>query len=141
MKVYIRNILFLIGAVLLTTNCNAADGKDEYVRSLALILSYINTVLVITSLISLFQFFFPGDIPRTNFQIFNLAFFVIFYIISILFVLSHKSYYEGFEGMSNIACLAKFFFSFDYTLILQIIIFSAAVVNIIYIRRETYMFE
>lgn len=106
------------------------------VRMGATIFSVINLVLLVTSIISIRQFFWPGYENRLPFHIFNFVFAVLFYSASLAFLIANQQYYVGYEHLLPIGVLGKFFFSVDISSFSQWIILIALVCNIIYVIRN-----
>jgi len=132
-----KNIKIIIPLTLLLVlpiSCFAVE-QTSFFHFGAEVLTYVNYVVVITSLISIRQFFWPGN-NRTVFHIFNLIFIVLFYLISLSFLIRNKRFYEGYENLSPLSCIFKVFFSFDFYSILQLIVLFAFFINIIYIIRN-----
>ena len=109
------------------------------------IISIVNFILLITSLISIKQLILPkqyedetGDYNRTPFHIFNIVFATVFYDLSIRFLLNHKAYYQGYEKMNNVDCIKTYFFAPEMFSIMQIIILVGVVVNFIYILTHIH---
>ncbi len=121
----------------------AADLANEHLGTQIWIVSATNTLLVITSIISIVQFLTHKNHNRTPFQLFNLVFAVLFYAISVPFLLYHKAYFVGFENLSNQECLKKYFLDTDLTSWIRRIIPVAVLFNIIYLVRfsKTYYLE
>ncbi len=131
MNIPMKNITFLLALILLPALCFAAVARDTNIDFKHQILSLINYVLVVISLISIRQFFWPGEKNRTLFHVFNMVFTVIYYIVSITFIINHQNYFVGFESLSKMGCIKKFFFDFDISMILQLIVIFSFVINII----------
>jgi hypothetical protein len=129
---YIASILVFI---FLPVLCMATVLRDSNIEFKHDILSLINYILVIVSIISIRQFFWPREKNNTMYQIFNMVFTVVFYILSLQFIISHKNYFVGFEGLSDVSCVTKFFFDFNFSMVLQVIVLFSFVINILYILR------
>lgn len=113
----------------------AAGPLRENLGTQIRIIAIVNTILVITSAISIIQLIFKGDHNRTPFQIFNILFAVIFYALSIPFLLHHKDYFIGFENLSDAECLKKYFLDTDLISWIRRIIPVGILCNIIYLIR------
>ena len=133
MKRKYKGLLFFLSLLVLPVSCFAVE-KNSFFQFGAQLITWINYVLVITSLISIKQFFWPGD-NKTVFHIFNMIFIIIFYLISLRFLIDNKTHYDGYENLSPIECIIKVFFSFDFYSILQLLVLFAFVINIIYIIK------
>jgi hypothetical protein len=97
--------------------------------------SYANLALIISSIASIKQFFWPGESIRLVFHIFNLLFVVLFYSLSLPFLLNHIDYYPDYNGLSTMAVIGKFFFGMGFYSFLQWLVVSGGVINILYIRK------
>ena len=125
--------MIFLSLLILPLSCFAVE-QNSFFHTGAVLISWINYVLVITSLISIKQFFWPGD-NKTVFHVFNLIFIIVFYLISLNFLIDNKANYDGYANLSPLACILKVFFSFDFYSILQLIVLFAFVINIIYIAK------
>ncbi len=107
------------------------------------VVSAANTLLVITSVISIIQFITHKHHNRTPFQLFNIVFAVVFYSVSIPFLLHNKEFFTGFENLSDQECLKKYFLDTDLTSWIRRIIPVAVIMNLIYLIRfaRTYYLE
>lgn len=114
-----------------------------HLHTVVTVISVLNTVLIITSAISILQFIRHKDHNRTPFQLFNLIFIVLFYSFSIPFLLHHKDFFIGFEQLSDTECLKKYFLANEPESWIRKIVVVAFVLNIIYIARfaKTYYLE
>lgn len=104
------------------------------------LLSIFNFLLLICCLVSLKQYFRPGDEIRLPFHIFNLIFIIVFYSISIPFLLNNIEYYSDDKHATPLSILIKFFFGTGISSVFQWIIILTTIVNILYIKkyREDY---
>jgi hypothetical protein len=93
-------------------------------------------MLIVTAIISLYYYLVPQEHNRTLFHLFNLAFTVVFYYIAVRFLLQNKPYYEGFEGLSDMKCIQKYFTPTDAWEWLKALTVLAFFLNIIYIFRH-----
>lgn len=134
MKNSLKRSLICLLVILLPYSCFAAltNGGFEY---FALVISVFNKVLMFTSAICIKQYFFLGDRNQTKFQVINLIFAVVFYIVALSFLISEKSFYLGFEQLSAAGCIRKFFFGDGIYSWLQWIVITGMVFNVIYIRK------
>lgn len=130
-----KSLVSILLCILLPVLCFAGVARDSNIEFKHNLLSIINYVLVIVSLISIRQFFWPGDNNRTIFQVFNMVFTAVYYIISLTFIINHKEYYEGFESLSNLGVIRKFFFDFDVSMLLQLMVLFSFVINILYVLK------
>lgn len=113
---------------------SANSGKNIHFFSEAF--TVINLALLVTALISIKQFFFPGEQNRTVFQVFNLIFTVVFYVASLSFLITYREYYIGFETLSAIDCVKKIFLERDIATAKHWIIVFAAIINVAYIIKN-----
>ena len=104
-------------------------------HTVAQIIALLNFVLLFTSVMSIKQFFFPGEVNRTVFHIGNIVFMVLFYLISFSFLFSNREYYEGYDKLTNLECMQKVFLSLDLYSAMQWLILVSLVFNILYISR------
>ncbi len=125
----------LLLAVLVPGECYAAAVNRGNFSTYAHIISYTNVALEITSVICIKQFFFPGESNKIAFQIFNLIFGILFYIVALNFLVSAKQFYVGFETLSASQCITKFFFGMGIYSVLQWLVIVGMVINIIYIKK------
>lgn len=104
------------------------------------LLSYCNFALFVCCLFSIKQYFWPGDNIRLPFHIFNLLFIVLFYSISIPFLINNIEYYTGNKQDTPLSILVTFFFGSGISSICQWVILLTTVINILYIKkyREDY---
>ncbi len=118
--------------------CFAAGENVKHIHFYAEVLSFINLALLITSIISVKQFFIPGDENRTPFQLFNLIFILAFYAVSLTFLIKNKEYYIGFEQLSPEACIRKIFFDKDdiWATLKQWFVVFTFFINILYIFKN-----
>ncbi len=130
-----KKITLLSSLIILPLFCFGAIGRDSDIDVKHQVLSLINYVLVVVSLISIRQFFWPGDRNNTIYQAFNMLFTVVYYAISLTFIMSHRIYYEGYESLTNLGCIRKFFFDFDVSMVLQLVVVFSFIINILYITK------
>lgn len=138
-----RTLALLTVAILLPFTLLAANPLDGNLHTIVTLISVFNTVLIATSVISIIQFIAHKDHNRTPFQLFNLIFIILFYSLSIPFLLNHKEFYPGFEQLSDVECLKKYFLDNDVVSWIRKVVLVAFLVNIIYIARfaRTYYLE
>ncbi|MBX2904489.1 MAG: hypothetical protein KF744_00535 [Taibaiella sp.] len=133
----VKKIAFIFLATLLPLVVFAVDFRaNSGVRMGATVFSVINIILLVTSIVSIRQFFWPGYENRLPFHVFNIVFSILFYCISLAFLIANQHYYVGYEHLPPIGVLAKFFFSADISSISQWVIIIAVVCNIIYVIRN-----
>ena len=107
------------------------------------LISFINWVLFVTSVYSIFRFFWPGGKTRFRLHVFNAIFIIVFYSFSLTFLVTHKTYFEGFQALTTMECLAKYFLPTDPVLIIKKLIAVSFIFNVIYIisNRKTFMLD
>lgn len=135
MPVLNKRVFFLLALITLPFYCQASMLMSSGVHTIAKIMALLNFVVLINSVISMKQFFFPGDINRTVYQIGNIVLIVLFYFVSLSFLFSNKEYYDGYEQLDNVDCIRKVFLSLDIYSVMQWVIILALVINIIYIKK------
>lgn len=137
-----KNFLFflivVILGVLLLWPAGIYDGRTDF--SIQLI-TYINFVVFVTSMVCLKEFFLPGENNRYQFHVFNIIFIVSFYSISLAFLFVHRDAYEGYAHLSLLSAVVKFALRWDIFSIMFWIIMFTLVVNIIYAvrHRQSYL--
>lgn len=131
------HILFHL-TMLLPVVCLAAGENAKHIHFYAEVLSFVNLALLVTSIICVKQFFIPGDENRTPFQLFNLLFILLFYAVSLSFLVRNKEYYIGFEQLSPQACIKKIFFDKEdiWAIVKQWFIVFTFFINILYISKN-----
>ncbi len=130
------NVIILIFVMaLLPYESAALEIVASKIQVGARVISFCNIVLFITSIISIKQFFLPGDNNRMPFHVFNIIFVVLFYGIGLPFLIINREYYEGYGTLSPIGVLQRFFFSLDISSFAQSIIVASTIFNVLYIRR------
>ena len=126
-----------LSLTLLPLAAMAADFRGSSgVRFGASIFSVVNLILFVTGVVSIRQLFWPGYENRLPFHIFNIVFMVVFYGASLPFLVANREYYVGYEHLSPLGVLGKFFFTPDITSFAQWVIAIAFVCNILYITRN-----
>ena len=131
----VKRSLICLLVILIPVSCFARVVSDSSFLSFARVISLANVALEITSVICIKQYFFLGDRNRTNFQIFNLIFGIVFYFIALTFLVEEKTFYVGMEQMNTAGCLKKFFFGDGIYSVLQWLVITGMVFNVIYIRK------
>ena len=134
MKNLSKLIALSLSMILLPACCSAEPEHASLFHPVAIMLSYLNYVLVITSIISIKQFFWPAN-NRIIFHFFNLIFIILYYLVSLNFLILNKQFYEGYETLSPLACMSKVFLSYDFSSLMQLFILCGLVVNLLYIAR------
>ncbi len=124
--------------MLLPAFCLAAGENVKHIHFYAEVLSFINVALLITSILCVKQFFIPGDENRTPFQLFNMIFILVFYAVSLSFLINNKEYYIGFEQLPPGACIRKIFFDKDdiWANLKQWFVVFTFFINILYILKN-----
>ncbi|MCF8451503.1 MAG: hypothetical protein K9G49_16645 [Taibaiella sp.] len=126
--------VFII-AMLVSCSCMAIEISVGKVSLIAHFISYTNILLFVTSVISIKQYFWPGDENRLPFHIFNAIFVVLFYSVSIPFLITERVYYEEYQDITPLGVISKFFFTGNINSIAQLVIIFSLVINVLYIRR------
>ena len=101
------------------------------------VLAFINLIILVTSLISIKQFFWPGDFNYSPFHVINIILILMFYSIGLWFLVGNRHEYIGYEHLTPIMCIVKFFFSPDIDSLKQWVIVFALVINVCYIVRKS----
>jgi hypothetical protein len=124
----------------MSLNCFALDALGGKLMFGAQVFSFSNFVLFVTSLISIRQFFWPGDEIRISFHVLNMVFILLFYGIGIPFLVANRQYYEGYADLTPLGVISEFFLSIDISSFEQWIIVPTFFINILYIRKyyKTY---
>ena len=133
-KIEIKSFAFIL-LLLLPVTSFAAVLKDGDFHTYAVIISWANVVLYISSAICIKQYFFLGSRNQTNFQIFNLIFGILFYALALAFLVNQRSFYVGFEQLSQGGCIKKFFIGDGIYSWLQWMVLTALLINILYISK------
>ncbi len=110
-----------------------ASGSIE---TMAFVISICNLVLLVTALISIKQYFWPGVNSTSVFHTAHIVFVVVFYGVSLPFLITNRQYYVAYADLVPLSILGKFFFSADATSLMQLVIVSSLVFNILFIRRS-----
>lgn len=113
----------------------AIELDSGNIQLYAELFSVLNIVLLLTSIIGIKQYFFPGDDNRMPFHVFNLIFGVVFYSISLPYLIVNKEYYEGYQQLIPLDIIGKFFFSITLSAARQWVILFSMFINILYIRK------
>ncbi|GAA4462295.1 hypothetical protein GCM10023093_08610 [Nemorincola caseinilytica] len=99
------------------------------------IVSFLNLAVFITAVISIKQYFWPGDNNTLPFHYFNIVFTVLFYAVALPFLITNREYYEEYAQLVPLSVIQKFFVSLTISSIAQWFIIAGLVVNVLYIRR------
>jgi hypothetical protein len=99
-------------------------------------ISVFNSILFVTSLVSIIQFFLRDGHNHTRFQSFNIMFVILFYSISLSFLIHHKEYFEGYATLSEKEAIIKYFFDSYLITWIKLIIPLAFILNIIYVYKN-----
>jgi len=133
----VKKTAFLFLATFIPLAAMALDFQgNSGVRMGAAVFSIINLILLVTSIISIRQFFWPGYENRLPFHIFNIVFIFLFYGTSLPFLIANREYYVGYEQLTPLEVVGRFFFTLDITSVMQWVIGTAMICNIIYIIRN-----
>ncbi len=130
----IRSCLLLILCAI-PALCFAGDGHNDNVGTEVMLIALSEFILLVTSIVSIYQLFWKDNYNRTSFQIFNLIFATLFYTVSLYFLVHHKSYWDGFESLSDAECIKRVLLSTEPFALIKKIIWVAVILNIIYIIR------
>ncbi len=90
MKTVMKRITASIAAILLPLCTFAMTNKEHFYLG-ANLLSLCNFILLITSIICIFQYFFLRGEDHTRLQAFNIIAIITFYWIAISFLVHHKA--------------------------------------------------
>ena len=113
-------------------------GVAQVIGSMATtstILFIFNTIVWITSAISIKQLVWHGEYNRSPFHVFNIILVIAYHSISLSFLIHHKDYFEGYQALDAMGCVRKYFLSTDLTSLLKRIIEIGFICNIIYLIR------
>lgn len=99
------------------------------------LISYFNFLLFFSSIISVVQYFWPGDRNKALFQIFNMLFTLVFYSVSFTYLVHHKDFYEGYSRLSDFGCIQQFALRWDIFSIMFWFIAVTFCINILYLVR------
>lgn len=130
-----QKVAFLFAIILLPQSCMAIDLDSGNVQLYAELFSVLNIGVLVTSIISIKQYFFPGDNNRMPFHVFNLIFGVLFYSVSLPYLIVNKQYYEGYQELIPLDIIGKFFFSFTLSSASQWVTLLSFIINILYIKK------
>ncbi len=130
-----RGVMFVLLALLTPI---VAMATPEVTSSISLandIFGYTEIILFITCLISIKQFFFPGEENKTLFQIFNMLFIVVYYIAAIAHIINNKSFYQGFENLIPMDCIIRYLFPKEPAIMAKRLVWVAFIINLLYVRK------
>lgn len=114
---------------------------DVTIQTRAEVISFLNLALFGTAAISIKQFFWPGDNNTLPFQVFNMVFAILFYSISLPFLITNRMYYEQYEQLVPLSVISKFFLSTNISSFGQWVIIASILINVLYIikyRRDYF---
>ncbi|MBL7692114.1 MAG: hypothetical protein JNM41_11005 [Flavipsychrobacter sp.] len=114
----------------------AAEVASGSIETMAFVISIFNLVLSVTALLSIKQYFWPGVDSTSVFHTAHIIFVVVFYAVSLPFLISNRQYYVEYADLVPLSILGKFFFSADATSLMQLVIVASVVFNILFIRRS-----
>ena len=112
-----------------------ADEQSDHISTQVFLISIVEFILFLTSLASIKQYFWKTNYNHTPFHIFNIVFAIVFYSISFTFLVKHKSFWEGFEHLSDGECIKRVILSKEPFAIIKKLIWVAFILNITYIIR------
>jgi hypothetical protein len=123
-----------IVAILPFSSFAAVVDADNIVVK-AQIISVINFLLFLSALIPLKELIWPSHNNRIPFLASHAAIIVVFYLLSLPFLINHRYYYEGYENLVPLEVVTKFFFSLTITSAQQWVIIAAFLMDLICIKR------
>lgn len=129
----------LLGTTLLALLPNfayAAEIASGSIETMAFVISICNLVLLVTALISIKQYIRPGVNSTSSFHTAHIIFVVVFYAVSLPFLITNRQYYVDYADLVPLSILGKFFFSADATSLMQLVIVASVVFNVLFIRRS-----
>lgn len=136
MRNAIRNFALPALLLIIPGYCLAGSAMEvSNVAASARLSSFFNLALLVTSIVSIKQYFWPGVEYKIPFHVFNIIYVIVFYIFGLSFLIHHRDYYPGYESLTPAGCIIKFFFSLNLYSVVQWVILFAFVINIIYIIR------
>ena len=136
----LKTTSLFLGFLTIPFYCFAGDFLSIDLGFIVQIIELFVDILFVCSVICIIHFFWPGKKSMYRFHVFNAVFVVVFYCISLRFLITHKSYFEGYATLSDIQCIKKYFLPTDTWLIIRKLIVVAFVLNIIYIVRHRKTF-
>jgi hypothetical protein len=134
----IKFIHILIAAILIALPYVAIAQIEmpNGVESSARIFSYVNFALLVTSFISIVQYLFKSDTNRSVYHYWHLLSVILYFVLSIYFLTANKAYYLGYENLSDMQCVKKYFLAKDSSSFKQWFIALGGIANILYIIRN-----
>ncbi len=132
MSYSLKKMVLSLSALAMPLFCLALDRSTSFHLN-ALLISVFNFVVFVTSIICIVQYFSPGQVDHTTFQAINLILIILFYWISLSFLMNSKEYYEGFAHLSFWQSMRKIFFAPDFYVIKHWVIIVGFFINILYI--------
>lgn len=119
----------------------AAEVASGSIETMAFVISICNLVLLVTALLSIKQYFWPGVDSTSVFHTTHIIFVVVFYAVSLPFLINNRQYYVEYADLVPLSILGKFFFSADATSLMQLVIVASVIFNILFIRRSRQELE
>ena len=130
-----QKVVYLLAIILLPQSCMAIDLDSGNVQLYAELFSLLNIGLFAMSVICIKQYFFPGDNNRMPFHVFNLIIGLLFYSVSLPYLIVNQQYYEGYQELIPLDIIGKFFFSFTLSTASQWVILLSFIINVLYIKK------
>ncbi len=134
-KVTFKRTLYVLIAVLIAVPAFAQQHTREGIIYVARAIDTFNMVLLITSLLCVKQVLFPAE-NKTLFQLLNAIFIALFFVVSISFLISYRSLYDGFQNQTPLGCVRMLFFSFNIPCLQQWFLLFSFVINVYYVIRN-----
>jgi|GEM_PF-2320849 len=128
-----KPFLLLLLFIAMPSLCHAAIFGD--IATTSYVFQAVNIFVWVTSFISILLLIFPGETNKTPYHIFNMIVVILFHTIALYYLIHNKEYYDGFEHLSNSACVQKYFLSLDWHSLVKRVIEVGFICNIIYIAR------
>jgi len=136
MKFKTSHLLGTSVLALLPHFASAAEIASGSIETMAFVISICNLVLLVTALISIKQYFWPGVDSTSVFHTAHIIFVIVFYAVSLPFLISNRQYYVEYADLVPLSILGKFFFSADATSLMQLVIVASVVFNVLFIRKS-----
>ena len=115
--------------------CYASAISVDSLTFISHLFFVFNVIVWITSAISIKQLIWHGEHNKAPFHVFNMLLVLVFHGISLSFLLNHRDFYDGYEGLTDVACLKKYFLSTDSKALFKRVIELGFLCNIIYLIR------
>ncbi|MCW3121479.1 MAG: hypothetical protein JWQ38_971 [Flavipsychrobacter sp.] len=112
----------------------AFSNADRF-NSGATLISICNFILLITSVICIFQYFFLNAEEHVRFQVLNMIGVLVFYWVSLHFLIDHKQYYDDYDDASRNAIIKGIFITPSRYVLKHWIILFALILNVLYLIR------